>query len=188
MGNSNTSCYDFLKDEKSSYKKPKPVKKCHSQVSTDKVASSAVSDEIFEVDKKLKNNQAAVPAAEFDRVTTSGDKSCTPVRQEASTYPNFVNVNAFDPRSPSKEIERTPIQLNSETITIVDDPRSPTCGIDRTPIAQVDGTTSIGMAKPAACNLNDPRSPTVDFQRTPLNVEFSSGISVVHAFNCLKFI
>ena len=52
-----------------------------------------------------------------------------PVKSKTKRFPT-----AFDPRSPTDDISRTPIQVESPTTASVADPRSPSEQIVRTPI------------------------------------------------------
>ncbi|KAL8584110.1 hypothetical protein ACOMHN_011725 [Nucella lapillus] len=81
-------------------------------------------------------------------------------------------LRGFDPRSPTCGIARTPIIVDSASSELRGfDPRSPTCGIARTPII-VDSELS----------ELDPRSPTCGIDRTPLSVlmehKFAGGSAV----------
>lgn len=59
-----------------------------------------------------------------------------------STPRNYRSVNPqFDPRSPSLEIQRTPIEVQ-KTPELVSDPRSPCASFSRTPIFEIHKSRS----------------------------------------------
>ena len=172
MGNSESSCYN--KDEKTKSKQKVQKEKSRSS------SNSSILKSIKNVSTSILNNvdtssseKIECNSKTLEQSTSSSDDAYTPVRKENVKKKEFLNQNEWDPRSPSDGIIRTPIQLNSECVMILDDPRSPSYGIDRTPIVQPDY-----KSKPVVCkqNLSDPRSPTVEINRTPLTVTTASGI------------
>lgn len=67
-----------------------------------------------------------------------------------------------DPRSPSQEVDRTPLKvdtLKDEQHQESDDPRSPSFDVPRTPLHKLN------------LSGEDPREPTTGIDRTPLNKE-----------------
>lgn len=69
------------------------------------------------------------------------DTSSTPTRQSASSEHSAAMLEGEDPRSPSKDISRTPITESASEIgspsgqeQLMEDPRSPSCDIVRTPV------------------------------------------------------
>lgn len=86
-----------------------------------------------------------------------------------------VVEDAFDPRSPTQGISRTPIQLERGTEGLVD-PRSPTCGIDRTPIsyqqhADADSATAADAGHlgqtPSVATVSFPPEPSQQSRNEP---------------------
>ena len=72
-----------------------------------------------------------------------------------------------DPRSPTQEVERTPIQAldKDKKHEEVDDPRSPSSNVPRTPLEQKPPLHKLDLSS------EDPREPTSGVDRTPLNKE-----------------
>ncbi|KAL3862269.1 hypothetical protein ACJMK2_008251 [Sinanodonta woodiana] len=77
----------------------------------------------------------------------------TPERRDS-----YARILGFDPRSPTANINRTPIIVLKTPDDMID-PRSPTYGIIRTPI----------ILDNIAEQDRDPRSPTPGIERTPLS-------------------
>ncbi|EDV27116.1 uncharacterized protein TRIADDRAFT_54748 [Trichoplax adhaerens] len=78
------------------------------------------------------------------------------VGKETSVPSSPSNVSSQlgdDPRSPSSNFTRTPVQK----VACIDDPRSPSINVTRTPVHKLE-------------SFDDPRSPTMRFARTPVYV------------------
>ncbi|KAK3580051.1 hypothetical protein CHS0354_028622 [Potamilus streckersoni] len=85
--------------------------------------------------------------------SNNSHEQATPERRDC-----HARLLGIDPRSPTENINRTPI-IVLKTPDDVIDPRSPTCGIIRTPIILDKVIEQEG----------DPRSPTPGIERTPLS-------------------
>jgi len=116
----------------------------------------------------------------INQSTSSSDEAYTPVHKMNQSNKGSVNPHQWDPRSPTEGIVRTPIQLNQETVTILDDPRSPSCGINRTPIVQTDCGDSKAILPTQ--KLNNSQS-TVEINQTPISI--SSGPGMFYSLNIL---
>ncbi|XP_038061457.1 uncharacterized protein LOC119732132 [Patiria miniata] len=100
-----------------------------------------------------------------DKPTDEADGNHTPLS-------NRRLVKLRDPRSPTDEVQRTPIIVPKpgEVDDSFEDPRSPTTKIARTPIPETDPRSPTeGVSRtPCPFTYPDPRSPTVNVPRTPM--------------------
>lgn len=160
MGNKESTCYDFRKEEK---------------VKGQKYLKQEAEEATSFTNPVKKDQNASKDCKSMSAVdeNDSNNDAYTPVRQNQHNK-NIDSLNLWDPRSPTDGINRTPLHLNNDSGSFyhIDDPRSPSVGIDRTPIVQQneESKDSIG------CTDTDPRSPSVEFSRTPLTSAHPSGI------------
>lgn len=89
--------------------------------------------------------------------------------QNVTPIQNRRVLKLQDPRSPSEDINRTPIVTDT---TDFQDPRSPTAEICRTPVEETTDprspTEGIPRTPANPFIFPDPRSPSVEITRTPL--------------------
>ena len=75
-------------------------------------------------------------------------------------------VDPSDPRSPSKEVSRTPLRLAESSSQQSIDPRSPSTCVERTPIQ----ITQLKVHKPNSAVSRDPTPPeklALDYENIP---------------------
>ena len=166
MGNSDSNCYEFRKEDKNKMK-AKYVKG-----KNEKVIESAVDVPYIDSNSEHGNTKKECDST-FD--------AYTPVRGGQSNCQSSKNSGFFDPRSPSEGIYRTPLQVIEKSVPALDDPRSPTQGIDRTPIVKIEDAVKEESFNPVSDHSINPCSPALKIDGTP-NFPSSASMYVLVSF------